>query len=92
MFELPGPWIEGVNLYDVHRMRRQLIDRFGREVNIGNVAPDDLFALHSVAWQVTTVFFAVMDLVAAVGLWLAATWGAVIWLMSVPAHRLRLDT
>ena len=29
------------------------------------------------------MFFAVIDLVAAVGLWLAAAWGAVIWLMSV---------
>jgi uncharacterized membrane protein (DUF2068 family) len=29
------------------------------------------------------VFFAVIDLVAAVGLWLAAAWGAVIWLTSV---------
>jgi hypothetical protein len=30
-----------------------------------------------------TVFFAVIDLVAAVGLWLAAAWGAVVWLTSV---------
>jgi hypothetical protein len=44
---------------------------------------DDLFEYHSVAWQVATVFFAVIDLVAAVGLWLAAAWGAVVWLMSV---------
>ena len=29
MFELPGPWIAGVNLHDVHRMRRELIDRYG---------------------------------------------------------------
>lgn len=43
----------------------------------------DLFAYQPVAWQVATVFFAVIDLVAAVGLWLAAAWGAVIWLMSV---------
>jgi hypothetical protein len=41
-----------------------------------------LFAYQAVAWQVATVFFAVIDLVAAVGLWLAAAWGAVIWLMS----------
>jgi hypothetical protein len=32
---------------------------------------------------VATVFFAVIDLVAAVGLWLAAPWGAVVWLTSV---------
>ena len=44
---------------------------------------DDLFEYHSIAWQTATVFFAVIDLVAAVGLWLAAAWGAVIWLMSV---------
>ena len=31
-------------------------------------------------WQTATVFFAVIDLVAAVGLWLAAAWGAVVWL------------
>ncbi len=43
----------------------------------------DLFEYQSIAWQATTIFFAVIDLVAAVGLWLAAAWGAVIWLMSV---------
>ena len=42
-----------------------------------------LFEFHSIAWRAATVFFAVIDLVAAVGLWLAAAWGAVIWLMSV---------
>ena len=30
--------------------------------------------------QAATVFFGVIDLVAAVGLWLAAPWGAVVWL------------
>jgi hypothetical protein len=41
------------------------------------------FELHSVAWRTATVFFAVIDLVAAVGLWLAAAWGAVVWLTAV---------
>lgn len=41
------------------------------------------FEAHSIAWQTATVFFAVLDLVAAVGLWLAAAWGAVVWLTSV---------
>lgn len=45
--------------------------------------PNELFENHSIAWQSATVFFAVLDLVAAVGLWLAAAWGAVIWLASV---------
>src|ERR1700752_2601669 len=31
---------------------------------------------HTIAWQTTTVFFAVLDLVAAVGLWLPAAGGA----------------
>lgn len=33
-----------------------------------------------VAWKAATIFFAVIDLVAAVGLWLAAAWGGVVWL------------
>ena len=33
-------------------------------------------------FQSATVFFGVIDLVAAVGLWLAAPWGAVVWLTS----------
>jgi hypothetical protein len=44
--------------------------------------PDDGFDARSLAWQTATVFFAVFDLVAAVGLWLAAPWGAVVWLTS----------
>ena len=43
----------------------------------------ELFQYQALAWQIATVFFAVIDLVAAVGLWLAAAWGAVIWLMAV---------
>ncbi len=54
------------------------------------VGQNQLFELHSVAWQTATVFFAVIDLVAAVGLWLAAAWGAVIWLMAV-ASMLAVD-
>jgi uncharacterized membrane protein (DUF2068 family) len=38
------------------------------------------FEAHPLPWQTATVFFAVIDLVAAVGLWLAAPWGAVVWL------------
>ena len=44
---------------------------------------DNGFESHAIAWQTATVFFAVLDLVAAVGLWLAAAWGAVVWLTSV---------
>jgi len=47
MFELPGPWIEGVNPHDIHRMRRDLVDRYGTQVNIGNVMPEDLLSLEA---------------------------------------------
>ena len=47
------------------------------------VGHDQAFEARSIAWQTATVFFAVLDLVAAVGLWLAAAWGAVVWLTSV---------
>jgi uncharacterized membrane protein (DUF2068 family) len=40
------------------------------------------FEARSQAWQATTVFYSVIDLVAAVGLWLVAPWGAVVWLTS----------
>jgi hypothetical protein len=55
---------------------------WSRVVGIG-VEPNEIFEFHSIAWQTATVFFAVLDLVAAVGLWLAAAWGAVIWLTAV---------
>jgi hypothetical protein len=42
----------------------------------------------SVLSQSVTVFFAVFDLVAAVGLWMAAAWGGVIWLIAAMAHLL----
>jgi hypothetical protein len=41
------------------------------------------FDSYPLPYQSATVFFAVIDLVAAVGLWLAAPWGAVVWLTSV---------
>jgi fatty acid desaturase len=42
--------------------------------------PDGSFENGAMPWQAATAFFAVIDLVAAVGLWLAAAWGAVVWL------------
>ena len=47
MFELPGPWIAGVTAHDIHHLRRQLIGRYGPEVNLGNVAPADLVSLEA---------------------------------------------
>jgi fatty acid desaturase len=44
---------------------------------------EDAFENQSMAWQAATVYFAVIELVAAVGLWLATPWGAVVWLTTV---------
>ena len=38
------------------------------------------FDANSVSWDAATIYFAVIDLIAAVGLWLAAAWGGVVWL------------
>lgn len=46
----------------------------------GFIGDEGGFEAHAQAWQATTVFFSVIDLVAAVGLWLVAPWGAVVWL------------
>ena len=47
MFELPGPWIEGVAASDIHQMSTDLVHRYGPEVNLGNVAPADLLPLEA---------------------------------------------
>lgn len=41
---------------------------------------NSMFELAPVPWKAATIFFAVIDPVAAVGLWLAAAWGGVVWL------------
>ena len=41
---------------------------------------ESTFDMAPIAWKSATIFFAVIDLVAAVGLWLAAAWGGVVWL------------
>jgi hypothetical protein len=48
----------------------------------GIIGEEGGFEAHVQSWQATTVYFAVIDLVAAVGLWLMAPWGAVMWLTS----------
>jgi hypothetical protein len=45
-------------------------------------APGDGFEVQDPPWQMATVFFAIIDLVAAVGLWIGASWGVIIWLAS----------
>ncbi len=44
------------------------------------------FATMTPASQATIVSFAVLDLVAAIGLWLTSTWGGVMWLLAVMSN------
>jgi hypothetical protein len=44
---------------------------------------EEAFENQTLAWQSSTIYFAVIELVAAVGLWLATPWGAVVWLITV---------
>lgn len=44
------------------------------------------FDLRNSGFQAAIVYFAVIDLVAAVGLWLTSTWGGVLWLLAIISH------
>jgi len=50
----------------------------------GEVAPP--FQDRSLGFQATVIYFGIVDLIAAVGLWLTATWGGVLWLLAVMSH------
>lgn len=44
------------------------------------------FDKRAAVFQATTIFFAIIDLVAGVGLWLTAAWGGVVWLIAAGSH------
>jgi hypothetical protein len=46
------------------------------------------FEARLLSFQAIIVYFAVIDLVAAVGLWLTSTWGGVLWLLAGVSHLL----
>ncbi|MBV9219072.1 MAG: hypothetical protein JOY94_06620, partial [Methylobacteriaceae bacterium] len=54
-------------------------------LGIGDFAGSDVASIGDRAFA-ATVFFAVVDPVAAVGLWLATPWGGVTWLFAVAAQ------
>ena len=53
---------------------------------LGLTLPAPGFEARSTGYQAGMIYFAVMDLVAAVGLWLTSTWGGVLWLLAVMSH------
>lgn len=55
---------------------------WGRIVGYTPVA-DGGFSGQSVDWQSTTVFYGVIDLVVAVGLWIATAWGVAVWILAI---------
>jgi hypothetical protein len=81
----PGTWTEHLILFLRVMAGISLLKGLYHWAEVCGIgAPADQgFEAHTLAWQTATVFFAVLDLVAAVGLWLAAAWGAVVWLTSV---------
>jgi len=54
-------------------------------LGIGHSDPDRFLEL-PVLTQSAVIFFAVFDLVAAVGLWMTSAWGGVIWLIAAGSH------
>jgi hypothetical protein len=53
-------------------------------VGAGTVVPS--FEDRATPYQATVIYFGIVDLVAAVGLWLTTTWGGVVWLLAVMSH------
>ncbi|MFC0220543.1 DUF6163 family protein [Pseudochelatococcus lubricantis] len=57
-------------------------------VLLGFLPQTPVFETQTLQWQSAIVYFAVIDLVAAVGLWLTSTWGGVIWLLAALSYLL----
>lgn len=44
------------------------------------------FEGRALSYQATVIYFAIINLVAAVGLWLTSTWGGVLWLLALMSN------
>jgi hypothetical protein len=49
-------------------------------------SPSGHFAARTMGYQATIIYFALIDLIAAVGLWMVSTWGGIMWLLAVMSH------
>lgn len=47
IFELPGHWISNVHAWGIHDMEVFLVQQFGPEINIANVAPGEIMMLET---------------------------------------------
>ncbi|MCB5176860.1 MULTISPECIES: DUF6163 family protein [Microvirga] len=55
-------------------------------VILGIWTPVGQFEIRSTGYQATIIYFALIDLIAAVGLWMASTWGGIMWLLAIMSH------
>jgi hypothetical protein len=55
---------------------------------VGAGHPTPSFEVRSTGFQASVIYFAVIDLIAAVGLWLASTWGGVVWLLTTVSYHI----
>ncbi len=55
-------------------------------VILGVWVPIGNFEVRSTGYQATIIYFALIDLVAAVGLWMATSWGGIMWLLAIMSH------
>jgi len=55
-------------------------------VILGIWTPVGQFEARSMGYQTTIIYFALIDLIAAVGLWMASTWGGIMWLLAIMSH------
>ena len=55
-------------------------------VILGIWTPVGHFEGRSTGYQATIIYFALIDLIAAVGLWMASTWGGIMWLLAIMSH------
>jgi len=53
-------------------------------LGVGEAMPG--FEFRPTGHQATAIYFAVIDPIAGVGLWLTSVWGGVIWLLAVMSH------
>ncbi|MBF9233994.1 DUF6163 family protein [Microvirga alba] len=55
-------------------------------VILGIWTPAGHFESRTTGYQATIIYFALIDLIAAVGLWMASSWGGIMWLLAVMSH------
>jgi Family of unknown function (DUF6163) len=67
-----------------------LLEGLAQWMSVLSDANGTLLVGASVQRMSAIVFFCILDLIAAVGLWLAASWGGVIWLVAVGGQLLSL--